>query len=306
MSRIDFSSGQVLKAHLRLHLDGTWSLSYTSSNRQFLSHPFSGPLSIGTLDIGSLRCEYAPASGSGPLTLVTVKGESGLHLFKQATGDEASPEDIYHEFAFMADLPKSPYLLRPTAAVVDEFGFRGFLLPYQPASSLNMVFSDYMDVVLHGPDAHASQLMPLREGKISWQLKALWASDIIKALCWLHERDIFWGDLKIENIVLCTDGCCRFIDYFPSHCTFGSAPPEFNPSLPITPIHDIFSLGLVLWCVAHEIGSFEREQHEGPHLIWGQGVPTWYRDIVDKCVEGDPQHRPNVNEVYTTFTTYVE
>lgn len=245
----------------------------------------------------------------GLFNLVTVLDEPGTHFFKHGLGDESLPTVIYQEFSFMVSLPTSPYLIRPTAAVIDAFGFRGFLLPYHPAGSLNIVFSDHMNVVLNGrdhPERSSTEVLRFPHATISWTLKELWALDIVKALHWLHEQDVWWGDLRLENIILCLDGCCRFIDYHPSGCCNNSAPPEFFISHQITGPQDIFSLGLVLWCVAHEIGSFTRNPEEAPALIWAPGTPLWYQEIVELCVREDPAERPDVNTVYNIFCNYTQ
>lgn len=279
-----------------------WSLSHRPSNLCSLSHPFTGPLAIRSVEIGSLRCEYTLTVGGGQINLVAIKGESGIHVFKRSLGKYgALPEDIYKEFLFLVNLPPCPHLLQPTAAVVDESGFRGFLLPHQPAGSLNIVFSDNVGVVLDGAESHTMDSMEIRAGKLSWLFKVNLAWDIVQGLSALHAQAIFWGDLTLINIVLCHDGYCRFIDYYPSRCCITSAPPEFSTG-PFTGPQDIFSLGLVLWCVAHEVGSFTRMQYETPVLHWAQSIPLWYKEIVLKCVQYQPEGRPTAMEVYDIFT----
>lgn len=55
--------------------------------------------------------------------------------------------------------------------------------------------------------------LPLQS--VPWSVKLAWAKDVAAAVAWLRAQTPFWGDLKTANIVLCTDGHCRLIDYCP-------------------------------------------------------------------------------------------
>jgi serine/threonine protein kinase len=94
---------------------------------------------------------------------------------------------------------------------------------------------------------HDSTSPPETTTSISWKVKLAWATDVAASVAWLHAQAIVWGDLKTENILLCTDGHCRLIDYCPGGWTPPWCPPEAQPlGWEGTAEGDVFALGLVL------------------------------------------------------------
>lgn len=227
----------------------------------------------------------------------------------------------------MSRLPDVDFLLRPTHIVTDEAGiFHGLLSNYHPASCLHRTMGS-----LH-PDAEKLVLAPFGADRsvcaptattadsVAWSVKLAWAIDVAASVAWLHAQAVFWGDLKTENIVLCTDGHCRLIDYCPGGWTILWCPPEaqrrdwsttsedWNPTAEKQPDWtataegDVFALGLVLWAIAREVGTFEREKHYvSPLLCWSQGTPHWFQRLASSCLEHDPDRRPSVPTVYETL-----
>ncbi|KAJ7620292.1 hypothetical protein FB45DRAFT_929897 [Roridomyces roridus] len=176
----------------------------------------------------------------------------------------------------------------------------GLISDYHPASSLSQTMDS-----LH-PDTEKLVLIPAddetddakahppvvvsRPQSVPWSVKIAWATDIAASVAWLHSRDTPWGDLKTDNIVLCTDGHCRLIDYYPGGRTLPWCPPKADVQRPQrwheTAEGDVFALGLVLWAVAMEVGDFTRErEYVTPVLIWGEGIPLWFQRLAASCVE---------------------
>ncbi|KAJ7745527.1 kinase-like domain-containing protein [Mycena maculata] len=228
--------------------------------------------------------------------LVTL-GPSETALVLKTPQDEGS----LVEAEFMSRLPEADFVLGPTRVVADDNDlFRGLLSVYHPASSLSSVFDS-----LH-PDAARPALASvcveagLPHQLVPWSVKLAWATDVAAALAWLHIQTPFWGDLKTANVVLCTDGHCRLIDYCPGGSTTMWAPLESDP------LHwsssakgDVFALGLVLWAIAVEVGSFEREKQDAsPLLPWCPRTPSWFQDLVRSCLEHEPDRRPSARAVY--------
>lgn len=215
---------------------------------------------------------------------------------------------LLKEVEFMTRLPEVDFLLRPTHMVLDEAGlFHGLLSDYHPASSLWMTLdklhSDAKRSVLPSSSVDQSSSFLTVKTSVTWPVKLAWATDIAAAVAWLHAQAIFWGDLKTDNIVLCTDGHCRLIDHCPGGWTEQWCPPEAQRlDWEGTAEGDIFALGLILWCVAMEVASIEREQeYVSPRLSWSEGVPNWFQSLVASCVEHEPGLRPSARHVYETL-----
>ncbi|KAK6974289.1 hypothetical protein R3P38DRAFT_2584374, partial [Favolaschia claudopus] len=107
-----------------------------------------------------------------------------------------------------------------------------------------------------------------------------------------------------SNVVLCTDGHCRLIDYCPGGQSTKWAPPEsvWGLDWAATATDDVFSLGLVLWSVALEVWDFERQQEDGcPLLRWNEHTPLWFQSLVSFCVQSGPANRPSARQVYNSL-----
>ncbi|KAJ7036180.1 hypothetical protein C8F04DRAFT_1339702 [Mycena alexandri] len=205
---------------------------------------------------------------------------------------------------FLSRLPDVDFLLRATHLVVDGgHRVRGLLLPHHPASSLSLTLDR-----LH-PDATPPILppfvavqsgwsLPPRPVSVPWLVKLGWLTDIAASVAWLHTQDVFWGDLKIQNIIVCTDGHCRLIDYAPCGSTVDWSPPEAAQSPPPTAAADVFALGLVVWAVLVEVGQFERQvDYVRPVIAWNQTAPRWLQNLAVDCLQDQPHSRPSARDV---------
>jgi len=207
----------------------------------------------------------------------------------------------------MTRLRDVDFLLRPTHIVLDEGGLlHGLLSRHQPASSLRLkmesLHPNAKPPVLSPSDVDRDSSSLAGTTSVAWPVKLMWATDIAASMAWLHAQAVFWGDLKTDNIVLCTDGHCRLIDYCPGGWTLPWCPPETQQDWRPTAEGDIFALGLVLWAVAMEISAFEREQdYVSPQLSWSEGTPHWFQSLASSCLEHEPGRRPSARHVYETL-----
>ncbi|KIK57826.1 hypothetical protein GYMLUDRAFT_75436 [Collybiopsis luxurians FD-317 M1] len=305
--------------------DGTHHFDITETDLQIRGHALDQfeNISLPFINISSLRQKYI-CCGSLRIHVVTVNPEDDqkLLVFK-----EAFPPDVSlsfpRELSFLQRLPHSDFLLHPTAVIVDDTHLlRGYLIPYHPASSLNSLFHlsscDSVSISpfqpMHGPFPSHLQRTHNRP-RISWPLRLLWAAEAVAAIAFLHSQAIFWGDVKVDNIVLCTDGHCRLIDYFPHGYSEDWAPPEFpatirsRPARDIyTPEHDVFSLGLLLWAIGEEVFNFVREvPFVEPVLLWSIDghVPDWYRQLAQSCLNPSPVSRMKVDQLLAGLKVHV-
>ncbi|KAJ7036975.1 kinase-like domain-containing protein [Mycena alexandri] len=259
------------------------------------------PVSLPSVQMSSLRASHRLRQAPHIL-LVKPLSDPAVRVLKLCNGGSRVAEEI----EFMSRLPEVDFLLHPTHLVLDEAGLcHGFLLDYHPASSLRIT----MDL-LH-PDAKPPVLPPSGVDQsscwlagiptsIPWPVKLAWATDIAAAVAWLHARAIVWADLKTDNILFCTDGHCRLIDYCPGGWTPHWTPPEAqSPGWKGTTAGDVFALGLVLWCVAVEVGGGKREQeYVSPRLLWTEGIPSWFQSLASSCIEHEPDRRPSAHHIY--------
>ncbi|KAJ7059523.1 hypothetical protein C8F01DRAFT_1144896 [Mycena amicta] len=212
--------------------------------------------------ISSLRATHRFPHTSHVVLLVKISPESDVMVLKLC--DDSRPAN---DVEFMSLLPEVDVLLRPTHVVLDDAGFcRGFLSPFHPASSLKMTMN-----LLH------------RSGgaSIPWSVKLVWASDIAAAVEWLHARDTAGLDIKMENVVLCTDGHCRLIGY----CPDGGLTTQWCPPEALAPSWRGSAAG------DHQYGT--------PHLSWPSGVPLWFQSLVSSCLEHDAARRSSAQQVHS-------
>lgn len=226
--------------------------------------------------------------------------------------DESLPMEVVHLTRF-----QSPFIIKPLFLVsdtVDPLRFRGYVMPLLRAGSLADVLSrlrkskgeDTWIPPRIGSDPLIS--LDVLPKLIDWPTKQLWASDIARGVVVLHDANSFSGDIKLDNLLLGTDGRICLTDVYPLSTggTINYAPPEivdFRRMKP-TAAHDVFSMGLVLWALSEELEGFWRQHVEEPHLFWKEGegaAPEWYRKVVDSCLELDPEKRPSAQTVLGTI-----
>ncbi|KAF5380300.1 hypothetical protein D9757_007936 [Collybiopsis confluens] len=273
---------------------------------------------LPSIRLRSLRRKFDNNVAMNVDLVLVPEGDSTLHVLKRAPRLIES-NSFASELLFMTSMIESPFVIRPTTMVLDDDRscLRGYLLPYHPASSLWSVFrSRYREKVTLDSATCAPRSTENPHDPISWTLKLIWAIDIAAGLAFLHRQEIYWGDLKLNNIILCEDGHCRFIDYYPNGHSPKWCPPEMEKvespdSQPEdwdqfihqarTPERDVFSLGLVLWAIAEEVDHFQREpEFSAPQLSWSlrKGIPQWFRELASSCVLNDAHARPPSLVVY--------
>ncbi|KAF5380303.1 hypothetical protein D9757_007935 [Collybiopsis confluens] len=316
--------GPIQVAYKTVSIDGAPQIIHRPAVDPSLDRfPDIPQLSLPSIQLRSLRRKFRNSVAMN-IDVVVLEGDvnSKLHVLKRAPRLIDS-ESFAGELLFMAgSIPESPLLIRPTMMVLDDDSksLRGYLLPYHPASSLWSVFwSRHREKVTLSSASCTPRSTENPHDPISWTLKLIWAIDIAAGLAFLHHQEIYWGDLKLDNIILCEDGHCRFIDYDPSGYSPEWCPPEmekveYPDSQPEdwdkfiqqarTPERDMFSLGLVLWAIAEEVGSLKREpDFSTPELSWTlrTDTPEWFRELASSCVLEEPHRRPTSLMVYRSL-----
>ncbi|GBC03162.1 hypothetical protein RclHR1_00500010 [Rhizophagus clarus] len=137
---------------------------------------------------------------------------------------------------------------------------------------------------------------------LQWESKIRMALDIVRGLKYLHSRNIIHKHLVTHEATLdSTENRIEIIGYID--------PENFKNSKYIrNKKSDIYSLGVLLW----EITSGHPPFHDiverntlGYHIAHNnsrekpiEGTPEDYRKLYQKCWDGDPEKRPDVNQVY--------
>ncbi|ONK14609.1 bifunctional serine/threonine-protein kinase/ABC transporter substrate-binding protein [Streptomyces sp. MP131-18] len=243
---------------------------------------------LGRLGEGGMGVVYlAMTDGGSPVALKVIRDEYAQEPgFRSRFAREvAAARRVAGRFAV------------PVVADGEEAGTPWFASPYVPGPSLDEVLA------AHGP-------LPVRG------VRAL-GGMLAEALAAVHEAGLVHRDVKPGNVLLALDGP-RLIDFGIARAAEDTAitrtgtvvgspgylsPEQAAASRDIGPPSDVFSLGCVL---AHTAsgrppfgeGSAEavlyRTVHEPPDL---DGVPGELAGILARCLDKDPEARPDVAEL---------
>ncbi|KAJ7153720.1 kinase-like domain-containing protein [Mycena filopes] len=268
--------GDLIRCRFRTLPDGGFEIFNATRADLLPDTPIPGSAPFPTVSAQELyRTFTGPPVSDVRLHLVSI-GASGEQLFYKTTRYYAA--ELLEDARFMASLPHSDFVLRPVYTVINAAGhFQGLLMPFAPASSLEHVLG-------------ATRAFPL-----TWDLKVAWCVDAAAALAWLPTQTSAWGDLKLENIVLCPDGHCRLIDYSP---TERFTEDYWAPEKTRSAASDVFALGIVLWAIASD-ASAPASHPLG--LSVDSGAPLWFSGLVSRCFSHTAATRPTAMEVYDTL-----
>ncbi|KAF7297922.1 J domain-containing protein [Mycena chlorophos] len=314
LTQVEIRKGWTTNVTLKTRSDGSLELKPTMHKHHFVGEPLADVIlpSIERISISAIRLLYDHECAWDVFKVQLLGDNSKEFIFKRG--------NLLEELKFFSPLPESKHLIRPTHAVVDESGcLRGMLLDHHPKGDLSFMYSSYRPTPnwLTIPSSEGDVPPPAltEEALFPPEVKLAWAYDIVDALEWLHERNIFWGDLTSQNVVLCDDGRCRLIDYFPDPGAWSPifSPPELTPrgprleqDLAMTPARDVFNLGMTLWSVMEEISTFKREpEYVRPALPWRETTPGWFVDLVHSCIATDPAERPSASSVREVLLSHL-
>jgi len=201
-------------------------------------------------------------------------------------------KEMLKEVEFMAQFDCA-FIIRPSNLVISEDGgqerFHGYLIPYHEMGDI-------------------ASLISKASTPIASSLKLKWASQIATGVAFLHERGMYWGDVKLANIVITGSEDACLIDVSPNggHTKLFLAPEmRLNPLFSkVTGPRDIWALGALLWHLWEEFDeqsevdelSFEWRENEK-----ASAAPSWYRDLAHSCLSHDPNGRPTALEVRDTL-----
>ncbi|KAF7297165.1 Protein kinase domain-containing protein [Mycena indigotica] len=324
LARVDKLLGWRTRVIMKTLEDGSMNLQATSHKHHYVGKTLSDSVVIDRVPLSAFRL-VSRHKNSFVIHQVVMASDWETHkVLKQSAqiGDGMQNNDLVKELEFFVSLPHCDHLVRPTQAAIDESGcLRGMLMDYHHAGSLMEYYLDHRPTdawsfVSLPPFAPEATPPPLNDALLfPLEVKLAWARDIIAAIAWLHERGVFWGDLNLNNVVLCNDGRCRLIDYYPDPYAWTPkySPPELGnriqttPEQPLTPERDAFLLGMTLWALFEEVIFFSREvEWVRPCLPWRDNTLRWFVDVVESTLAADPAERVTVKNVQDVLLLHVD
>lgn len=146
------------------------------------------------------------------------------------------------------------------------------------------------------------------------------ALELADGLRYLHEKGGFiYRDLKPENIMIQPDGKARLLDLgaaaIPEDCragTLGYAAPEqqlmsqeIGKSIALTPVSDIYSLGMVMHYMLTGRNPLLIKEELKPVRKYDPGIWFGLEDIICRCTGILPQERiPGMRELMKELSYY--
>jgi len=145
------------------------------------------------------------------------------------------------------------------------------------------------------------------------------ASDVAKAMSFLHQSDVVHRDLKSKNVLINEDKRAKVSDFGFAKLkeesqslvssiggTFAWMAPEALRGEQINAKADVYSFGVILWeLMTNQIpwGEFQSLQipgavgYGGKKLPVPEGWPANLQQLLDKCLDGIPANRPPFDQI---------
>jgi serine/threonine protein kinase len=224
---------------------------------------------------------------SGFVYKVRVGGQ--LLIKKEIPGPDTVDEFLYEVNALDALYgANSVVQLRGLITDEEETTVKGLLISYASRGALVDMLYDY-------------------NGELPWHQREKWARQIVEGLSNIHEAGYVQGDFTLSNIVIDDDEDAQIIDINRRGCPVGWEPPELSRlidsgqriAMHISVKTDIFQLGMVLWALAAE--SDEPERNRPLPQLAPNKIPSYYRRIVNYCLDARPQGRLSAQQLLLQF-----
>eukprot|EP00741_Cyanophora_paradoxa_P021660 tig00000241_g20906.t1 len=162
--------------------------------------------------------------------------------------------------------------------------------------------------------------------KLSWEEKRAIAKDLAAGLAYVHERGIVHSDVKSENALLTEEGRYQLIDFSMALDlsdreaikaregtpvgTYSYMAPEIMRKQPFTTAADIYSLGIIIWELAHHQSPWLEFQDdriiELVTTVDGRprihhSTPDDWAQLIMVCTDPDPARRPSARDLLSVL-----
>ncbi|KAH6714480.1 kinase-like domain-containing protein, partial [Leptodontidium sp. MPI-SDFR-AT-0119] len=221
------------------------------------------------------------------------QSNDGTEYTKKEIPTQQQVESFHYELDSLSRLQYSPFILKLHGVVTDQSGtyVKGMLV--EDLCPLGVFISNH-------------------KGHLTWQRKLKWARQILSTLAAIHKMGIVMGEVNYAQFGLDNHDNIKAMGIKKRGCPSGWESPEdletkqpgqssgiFGPeSKRMGQKMDMYQAGLLLWMLATE--EFP-ENYEG-HPLPGMGeMPSFYRCIVDTCLEKNPKHRKDATQLLRQF-----
>jgi serine/threonine protein kinase len=212
-----------------------------------------------------------------------VSANNNMYTMKEIAGPDSVP-NFLREMEALVLLRESKHVVSLEAIVVDETEqvIKGLLM-----TRTGQTLREY--IRKSGHTSYESSLGLMRQ--------------ILQGLVDIHNAEIVYGNLTLDNIYIDDNNNIKLAEFRRSGCPIGWHPPEMIPLIEagktivplITSKTDIFQLGMVIWALLEQ--HPEPETLQRPLTLNTHSVDTHILDIVKRCLDDDPQHRPSAKDV---------
>ena len=216
-----------------------------------------------------------------------VRAEGETVIKKEIPGPDTVDEFLY-EVNALDSLLGCKHVVQLQGLITDESGsvVKGLLISYASQGALVDMLYDFRN-----------------SPELSWHRREKWAKQIVQGLSDIHEAGFVQGDFTLSNIVVDERDDAQIIDINRRGCPVGWEPPELGRLIDsgqrigmcIGVKTDLFQLGMVLWALAEEVDEPERVERPLPPVV--EGVPAYFRRMVETCLSERPQGRSSAKKL---------
>lgn len=154
-------------------------------------------------------------------------------------------------------------------------------------SVMKLYKTDLFDYIMNHPQIPIQETQQLIRG-------------IALGLQYLHQQDLYHGDIKPENIVFDDPSLPVMIDISPysSFCSLGYASPECLEAGISNAAGDVWSLGVITFVMLFHTNPF-LQKRKGVKVVQTmlQTLPEIHRNFIERCTESDCGTRWKIHEV---------
>jgi len=150
------------------------------------------------------------------------------------------------------------------------------------------------------------ELMEKKKSRLAPELAAFLALEVARGLDVLHglegeDSSTIHGDIKLENIMVSTEGQVKILDLGLSGITFRYMPLERLHDKKVTPYSDIYALGQILYELIHGKRLFEKATRAETYVamrelrieesLFRDECPPALKKILLRCLKQDAEDR---------------
>lgn len=244
----------------------------------------------------------SPQSSFGPYRILSLLGQgrySEIYLVEKASRRSALKRNKPH---YQYDREVYQILDREAEILKSLKGS-----PYFPEYYDSGTIEDWHFLEMESIDGLSlGELMERKKSRLAPELAALLALEVARGLHILHGLEgknggTVHGDIKLENIMVDTQGRVKILDLGLSGVTFRYMPLERLHDKKVTPYSDIYALGQILYELIHGKRLFEKATRVETYVkmrelrieesLFREDCPPALKKILLRCLKQDAEDR---------------